>query len=147
MSIGISPIRPEVLLLASLIFFATAWRTQTNSSPPRVATQIAQIGVGRADQQTIVFIEGDGRLSYEALRLSNPERLVLDFSGAHLAISKSSIASHFKPVWRVRVSQFKPDVVRVVIDLKQAVRYSLKAQGQSLTAAFAASAPPPLASK
>jgi N-acetylmuramoyl-L-alanine amidase len=103
-----------------------------------VATRIAQIGVGRAGQQTIVFMEGDGRLSYEALRLSDPERLVLDFSGAHLAVSKSSIASHFKPVWRVRVSQFKPDVVRVVIDLKQAVPYSVKAQSQSVAAVFAA---------
>jgi AMIN domain len=147
MNIRISPIRLEVLVLASLIFFASAGRAQTGSPPARVATRIAQIGVSRAGQQTIVFMEGDGHLSYEASRLSNPERLVLDFPGAHLVVSQSSIASQFKPVRRVRVSQFKPDVVRVVIDLEQAVPYTLKAQGQSVTAVFAASAPPPLAPK
>src|ERR1700687_4885114 len=102
MSIRISPIRLAGLLLASLIFFASAGRAQTGSPPARVATRIAQIGVSRAGEQTIVYMEGDGRLSYEASRLSNPERLVLDFSGAHLAVSKSSIASDVKPVRRVR---------------------------------------------
>ena len=147
MSIGISPIRLDGFLLASMIFLASAGSTQTGSPPARVSSRIAQIGVSRAGQQTIVRMEGDGRLSYEASRLSNPERLVLDFSGAHLAVSKSSIASDVKPVQRVRVSQFKPDMVRVVIDLERAVPYSVKAEGQSVTAAFAASAPSPLASK
>jgi polysaccharide export outer membrane protein len=148
MSIRIAPIRLAGLLLASLvlIFYVSPASAQTGSPPAPPATRIVQVAVSRAGQETSVRIEGDSRLSYQASRLNNPERLVLDFSGVQLAVSKTSIPSDVKLVRRVRVSQFKPDVARVVIDLEQAVPYSVKAEGQSVTVAFAESAPLPQAS-
>ena len=132
------------LLLASSAFLASPVNAQTGSPPapaasvPPAATLIAQVEVSRADQQTSVRVEGNGRLSYQASRLSDPERLVLDFSGVRLALARTSVPSDWKPVRGVRLGQFKPDVARVVIDLERGVPYSVKAEGKSVTVAFAA---------
>ena len=53
-------------------------------------------------------------------RLQNPDRLVLDFAGAHLKTSEKHIASNLDPVREIRLAQFSPEISRVVIDLRQA---------------------------
>ncbi len=108
-------------------------RAASRASP---ATLIAQVEIGRTGEQTSVRVEGNGRLAYEATRLSNPARLVLDFSGAQMGIARTSIPSDAKPVRGIRLGQFQPDVARVVIDLERPVRYSVKAEGKTLTVAF-----------
>ena len=109
------------------------------------ATIIAQVEVGRSrGDQAIVRVEGNGRLTCQPLRLTNPERLVLDFSGVRLAAGRTLIPSALKPVRRVRLGQLKPDVARVVIDLESAAdaRYDVKSERNSFTVAFAGSIPP-----
>src|SRR2546425_10587956 len=63
------------------------------------ATIIAQVEVGRSRRgdQAIVRVEGNGRLTCQPLRLTNPERLVLDFSGVRLADGRTLIPSALKP--------------------------------------------------
>ncbi len=130
------------LLLASSAFLASPASAQNGPAPaaatPSAATLIAQVQVSRAGQQAHVRVEGNGRLSYEASRLNNPERLVLDFSGVHLALNRTNVPGDGKPVRGVRLGQFKPDVARVVIDLKRVVPYTVSAEGRSVTVAFAA---------
>jgi len=110
------------------------------------ATIIAQVEVARSRRgdQAIVRVEGNGRLTCQPLRLTNPERLVLDFSGVRLAVGRTLIPSALKPVRRVRLGQLKPDVARVVIDLESAAdaRYDVQSEGNSVTVAFAGSIPP-----
>ena len=109
------------------------------------ATIIAQVEVGRSrGDQAIVRVEGNGRLTCQPLRLTNPERLVLDFSGVRLAVSRTLIPSALKPVRRVRLGQLKPDVARVVIDLESVAdaRYDVQSERNSFTVAFAGSIPP-----
>src|SRR5712691_820249 len=113
------------------------------------ATIIAEVEVGRSrpGDQTIVRVEGNGRLTCQPLRLNHPERLVLDFSGARLAVRRTSRRvepSALKPVRGVRLGQFKPHVARVVIDLESAAAdapYSVQSEGNTLTVAFAGSTP------
>ncbi len=108
------------------------------------ATLITQVGIGRIGEETLVRVEGSGRLTCQTERLNNPERLVLDFSGARLGLKRTSIPSALKPVLRVRLGQFKPDVARVVVDLDEhGVRYEVKSGGQSVTVAFAAASAAP----
>ena len=107
-----------------------------STSPRADATLIARIEVFPTPKQTNVRVSGNGRLSYRALRLSNPERLVLDFSGVRMGFSQASVPSASGPVQRIRLSQFKPDVARVVIDLDGAVLYNTKSDDHSLTVAF-----------
>lgn len=117
--------------------------TPPTTAPRADATLIARIEVFPTPKQTNVRVSGNGRLSYRALRLTSPERLVLDFSGARIGSSPASVLSTSRPVQRIRLSQFKPDVARVVIDLDGAVPYNTKSDDYSLTVAFASSGPVP----
>ena len=110
------------------------------------ATKIAEVKIARGGEQTIVRVEGKGRLTCRTQRLDNPERLVLDFSGARLALSQTSIPSTLAPVRRVRLGQFKPDVTRVVIDLERAVPYRVTSEDQSVTVLFSATTTAPTSS-
>ncbi|HUO34334.1 MAG TPA: type IV pilus secretin PilQ [Candidatus Acidoferrum sp.] len=89
---------------------------------------------------TEVSVMGNGPLAYHALRLHNPDRLVLDFSGTHLRASTRQIASNLDPVREVRLAQFTPEVSRVVIDLRQPSAYTINANGSQVTVGFAPSA-------
>lgn len=119
-------------------------------STTSVATIIAQVEIGRSRRgdQTIVRVEGNGRLTCQPLRLNEPERLVLDFPGVRLAVRRTfrrGEPSALKPVRGVRLGQFKPSVTRVVIDLESAAAdapYSVKSEGSTVTVAFADSIPP-----
>jgi type IV pilus secretin PilQ/predicted competence protein len=84
-----------------------------------------------------VTISGSGPLTYHSIRLHNPERLVLDFSGSRLSTSGKRIASELNPVRDVRIAQFRPDVSRVVIDLREAgVSYQITGNGKVVAVSF-----------
>ncbi len=98
-------------------------------------TTIHGITVERKQNQTQVRVDGNGRLSYETMRLMNPDRLVLDFSGTKARVGKN-LGAAVEPVKGVRVGQFKPDVARVVIELSRGVAYSISAEAKSVVVAF-----------
>src|SRR6266852_2776860 len=116
-----------------------------NSSP----TTIENVGVSRKDRQAEVRVEGKGALSYRTFRLGDPDRLVLDFSGALVRMARKSIPSDVQTVRAVRVGQYKADVARVVIDLASEVPYTIREDGNVVTVVFhsAAQADPDLPSK
>jgi hypothetical protein len=101
------------------------------------AAIITQVEVSRTGQETVVRVSGNGRLVLQTQRLNSPERLVLHYAEARLALARASVPSTLRPVRRVRLGQFKPDVARVVVDLEYVVPYSLKTEGQSVTIVFA----------
>ncbi len=70
------------------------------------ATFIAHVKIDRSGQETIVRVEGNGRLNCQTERLNNPERLVLDCFGARLALAQRLIPGGLKPILRVRLGQF-----------------------------------------
>lgn len=98
---------------------------------------IRQVNLGQTDGSTSVRISGSGRLSYHSMRLHNPERLVLDFDGSRLRTSEDRISSKLNPVRDVRMAQFRANVSRVVIDLREAeVAYQITGDGSVVTVAF-----------
>ena len=72
--------------------------------------------------------------------MQNPDRLVLDFSGAKMAVQKTSIPGVSAPVRGVRLGQFRPDVARVVIDLTAAAPYQIAREGEAVVVYFATDA-------
>lgn len=65
-----------------------------------------------------VNIGATGKLAYTTLKLSNPDRLVVDIADARLAPgTPSGMAIGKGFIERVRMAQFQKDVVRVVIDM------------------------------
>jgi type IV pilus assembly protein PilQ len=102
---------------------------------------IRQVSLAQNDDATDVNILGSGPLSYHVTHLEHPERLVLDFAGAHLNTSVRHIPSNLDPVREIRMGQFTPKVSRVVIDLRQPAHYDVRAEGSSVRVSFAPSSP------
>jgi len=98
---------------------------------------IQKVNLVQHGSQTQVTISGSGPLNYRALRLRNPDRLVLDFSGSHLRTSEKHIPSNLDPVRAIRLAQFTPQVSRVVIDLREPAVYSIKREGGVVIVSFA----------
>jgi len=104
---------------------------------------LARVEIAREAKKTIVRVEGNGPLEYETMRLDSPDRVVLDFTGARLALPQNLIPSALAPVRGVRAGLFKPGVARVVIDLSEAVPYRITSQENSVTVEFDVSAAAP----
>jgi type IV pilus secretin PilQ/predicted competence protein len=97
---------------------------------------IRQVHLAQNGTATEVSISGSGPLSYHSIHLQNPDRLVLDFAGSHLTTTEKQIASNLDPVREIRLAQFTPEVSRVVIDLREPARYSIKGEGNIVTVSF-----------
>lgn len=75
---------------------------------------------------TRVVIEARGQFQYTTLRLSNPDRIVFDLPNTHLShdMMKKSLPLDGAFLRGIRVGQFKPDVARVVLDVKNISKFS-----------------------
>jgi type IV pilus assembly protein PilQ len=113
----------------------------TKTAPAASATTgyeaIKQVSLAQNGDKTEVNITGSAKLDYKVTRLSNPDRIVLDFTGAHLKTSEKNIASNLDPVREIRLAQFTPEVSRVVIDLRSPAHYNVNASGNAVTVSFA----------
>jgi hypothetical protein len=129
--------------IGCLIFAATALttspllaQTQEPSGATAAATVISNVAITQAPQHASVRVEGQGRLDVRAARMQNPERLVLDFNGARLAVQKTVIPGVSAPVRGVRMGQFRTDVARVVVDLTAAAPYQILREGAAVVISF-----------
>ena len=104
----------------------------------RTLKNVEARGTGDAVQ---VQIAGDGELSYNAITLEKPSRIVIDLTGVKNKVAKSTIAVDSPIVKRVRVGQFKDDVARVVVDLDQKTPYRVTKAGDRLVITFGSAAP------
>jgi polysaccharide export outer membrane protein len=111
----------------------TGKQSQLTNSP---GATIEQVHLSGKDRQTQVRVEGTGHLTYEAFRLDQPDRLVLDFSSAIVRLQERSLSSSFYPVRLVRVGQFKADVARVVIEIEKQLPYTIAASKNAVTVVF-----------
>ena len=88
------------------------------------AAVVSAVRVWPAAQYTRVTLESDTALSVRHQRLSQPERLVIDIDGIELSAQLRAIVAKVPAddpyIAAVRVGQFQPGVVRLVIDLRQA---------------------------
>ncbi len=102
------------------------------ASAPSATAVIKSVAITQDTQRAAVRVEGAGRLDVHPVRMQNPERLVLDFSGAHLNVQKTTIPGVSAPVREVRLGQFRPDVARVVIDLTGSAPYQVAHEGDAI---------------
>jgi type IV pilus assembly protein PilQ len=120
-------LRHGYLILASMALAASPALAQTQEPAGATASAavISSVAITQAPQHSVVRVDGEGRLEVHAARMQNPDRLVLDFAGAKLAVQKTVIPGVSAPVRGVRMGQYRPDVARVVIDLTSATPYQL----------------------
>ncbi len=111
-------------------------RTSENRTPGTTFEAIREVKLAQNGDSTDVNVVGTGKLTYHAIRLQNPDRLVLDFAGAHLKTTEKQIASNLDPVREIRLAQFSPQVSRIVIDLRQASPYNITSSETGITVEF-----------
>jgi type IV pilus assembly protein PilQ len=96
---------------------------QASRATPSSVTAVSIVATsGRAE----VVIAVAGPVDVRDFTIANPHRIVLDLTGARLegtgrsydGVTRAGIAN-------VRMSQYKPDVVRIVLDLESARRYNV----------------------
>jgi N-acetylmuramoyl-L-alanine amidase len=99
------------------------------SSVANAALSITATRVWPAPDYTRITLEATEPISHHMTRLKNPERLVIDLQQAEISPAlrdlSNKILSSDPYIQQVRVGNFKPGVVRVVVDLKSEVRPEL----------------------
>jgi type IV pilus assembly protein PilQ len=132
-AIGASAVRPVPAPAKAILVPASAKASDMTVTAHQAIRQVHLVQNGTA---TEVNISGSGPLTYHSIHLQNPDRLVLDFAGSHLTTTEKQIASNLDPVREIRLAQFSPEVSRVVIDLREPARYSIKGEGSTVTVSF-----------
>jgi type IV pilus assembly protein PilQ len=132
-------LRHSYLILASLVLASSPVHAQSQVPAGVTATAavISSVAITQAPQRAAVRVEGEGLLDVHAGRMQNPDRLVLDFAGARVAVEKAVIPGISAPVRGVRIGQYRPDVARVVVDLTTASRYQISRDGDAVVIYFA----------
>lgn len=106
---------------------------------PRVAnaSSIVAVRTWPADEYTRVTLEMDSELKAEHFSLENPHRMVVDIEGLTINSTLNELISKVRSddpyIASVRVGQNRPNVVRLVLDLKQPVApqiFTLKPIGE-----------------
>lgn len=106
---------------------------------PRLAMAgtILAVRTWPADEYTRVTLEMDSELKAEHFILQGPDRLVVDIQGLSMSRAISDLVSKVRPndpyISSVRVAQNRPDVIRLVLDLKQPIApqvFTLKPIGE-----------------
>jgi N-acetylmuramoyl-L-alanine amidase len=110
--------RPALRRVGSLVLLLAA---------PQIArgAGIVAVRVWPAPDYTRVTIESDGPLAARHFMTEAPDRLVIDIDGLELNAQLRELVGKIRPddpyIAGVRVGQFQARVVRLVVDLKQAV--------------------------
>jgi N-acetylmuramoyl-L-alanine amidase len=90
-----------------------------------LAATIVGVRVWPAREYTRVTIESDAALDAEHFLAADPPRLVVDLRGLELDTTLRELVGKVTAgdpyIARVRVGQFQPDIVRLVLDLKQPI--------------------------
>jgi type IV pilus assembly protein PilQ len=125
------------LLLAGAVllpYWVGAQVSKTGMAATVPAKAVSKVDVTRVGEQTTVRVNtrgSKGDVSYRTERLSDPPRVVIDVDAARLEASYR-VESSYEPVRAVRLSQYQPDQVRVVIDLERPMGFYVEQQGQDL---------------
>jgi len=108
-----------------LIFCATLFVSQQASA----GIAINSVRVWPAQDYTRITLESKEPIRYSLLSLKNPERLVIDLEEVDIASTLTELSKKIGNadpyINSVRVGRFKPNVVRLVLDLKTEVKPQL----------------------
>jgi type IV pilus assembly protein PilQ len=99
------------------------------------ATVVSKVLVRRVENDVVISILGDGKLSYKSFILDDPQRLIVDIKDTRNDISPSVIPVDADQLQRIRTSQYKvePEMIsRVVFDLNYLAKFQMVAENNML---------------
>lgn len=116
----------RIFLLCSLL--ASGWAQ---------ALQLSATRLWPSSDYTRITLEAPQPVAYKYFMLSNPQRLVVDLEGVEAGAALDALAGQLSPddpyIGAIRVGLNRPGVMRLVLDLKTAVKpsvFQLQPQGQ-----------------
>jgi type IV pilus assembly protein PilQ len=124
----------------SLLFGASlAAATPTRGEGPG-GGEVTAVSLAPSAGKAEVVIAVRGAVDVRDFVLASPDRLVLDVVGAQLSDAAPAVYDGVKRggVLNLRYSQFRPDVVRIVIELDAPKAYEVTRHGESIKIAFGA---------
>ena len=90
------------------------------------AAEVVAVRIWPAQDYTRITLESDGVLQYTQTHYPDPPRLGVDITGITLTPTLRGLVDKLRPddpnVAGIRVGQFSPEVVRLVVDLKQPIQ-------------------------
>jgi len=103
--------------------------TESELVGANTAAKLIGVRIWPSEDYTRITLESDQVLPISHQLLSGPDRLVVDIEGLQLNSTLKDLVAKVKPndpyVSQIRVGQFQPTVVRLVFDLKEAVKPQL----------------------
>jgi type IV pilus assembly protein PilQ len=118
------------MMLHALILMLAA----AGGSEPAAVTELR---VEPVAGYTEVVVRTSGEVSYSDFLLTEPPRLIVDLKGARHALGRSDFEDIQRGgVIRLRTSQFRDDVVRIVVELTEPTSYTLTRQGGEIRVSF-----------
>ena len=86
---------------------------------------------------TEVIVRTSAEVGYSDFLLTEPARLIIDLKGARHALPRDNFEDIDRGgVIRMRTSQFRDDVVRIVVELTEATGYTLTRQANEIRVSF-----------
>ena len=106
-----------VILVGMLAVISAGTAEAAFSDRAKDMAKVAGIRIGRTDGNVRVVVDSDRPVSYRQSVLSHPTRVVLDIQNAWIAPeAKKDIAVDSPFLSRVRIAQFDPTTVRIVLE-------------------------------
>jgi len=100
-----------------------------SSSYAYAANEITSARIWPAQDYTRLTLESKQAVAHTMFSIENPDRLVVDLTGvdsnAELNTLASKIAANDPYIKSIRIGRFKPSVMRLVLDLKTAIKPQL----------------------
>jgi type IV pilus assembly protein PilQ len=126
----------RLMVATAAIFGVTSAARADGPASGEVTGVSVQPSPGRAD----VIVNVRGAVEVRDFMLASPNRLVLDVVGAKLSDAAPAAYDGMVRggVLNLRYSQFRPDIVRIVVELDGPKAYEVKRQGASIKVSFGA---------
>ncbi len=137
-----------IVLLASTSIVATATVSQlgdvqaksqddaavvaTATTHKVAATRIRDVSVARGSEALTIEINGSGPMTAKTMKLTNPDRVVVDIPNSVLQGRAREIPVNSSDVKSVRVGRYQEGTTRVVVDMAQMRDFQVAPEGNKL---------------
>lgn len=100
--------------------------------------EVDEVRIASAGTETEITVVTEGAVEVRDFLLEEPPRLIVDLEGARHAMTRHAFEGIGRGgVVRLRSSQFRDDVVRLVFDLSRPVDYEVEQDGSGIRVTFA----------
>ncbi len=126
------------MILSSLLLGASLATARPARAEGPGGGEVTAVSLAPAAGKAEVVIAVRGAVEVKDFLLTSPDRLVLDVVGATLGQNAPAVYDGVKRgvVTNLRYSQFRPDVVRIVLDLDGPTTYQVQRAGDAVRVAF-----------